>query len=92
MNELCCNITLDITEDNYIFLECNEFEPAVEFDSYSEDASEPYTGEYDIVPVFVDQALPTKGKTLSDDITVKAIPVSRTTNPAGGKTVYIGGI
>ena len=50
----------------------------------------PYTGDYDVTPAFGQQVLPTKHKTMTDDVTVRAIPISRTTNPAGGKTIYIG--
>lgn len=76
----CLDITLSIVEDPY-----------TEFDVH-EDVSEPYTGEYEVSPKFNEQVLETKGKTLDDDVTVKAILVSRTTNPAGGKTIYIGEI
>ena len=51
---------------------------------------EPYDGPYEVTPEFSAQTLPTKGKSMRDDVTVHAIPVSRTTNPQGGKTVYIG--
>lgn len=50
-----------------------------------------YTGEYDVIPTFELQTLPTADKTMANDVTIEAIPVSRTSNPAGGKTVYIGG-
>lgn len=50
----------------------------------------PYEGPYEVTPEFSAQTLPTKGKSMRDDVTVHAIPVSRTTNPQGGKTVYIG--
>lgn len=53
---------------------------------------ERYDGEYEIKPTFEAQILPTKAKVLTDDITVNAIEVSRTTNLSGGKTVYIGGL
>lgn len=50
-----------------------------------------YTGEYEVVPTFEEQTLATADKTMANDVTVHAIEVSRTSNPAGGKTVYIGG-
>ena len=53
---------------------------------------EQYDGKYDIKPSFEAQILSTKAKILADDITVNAIEVARTTNPSGGKTVYIGGL
>lgn len=51
-----------------------------------------YKGAYEVLPKFENQILPTKNKTLSADITVNAIEVSRVSNPTGGKTIYIGGI
>lgn len=51
-----------------------------------------YSGAYEVTPSFEEQTLPTAHKTLVEDVTVHAIEVSRTTNPSGGITVYIGGI
>lgn len=50
-----------------------------------------YEGEYDVVPDWDIQTLATKWTIMHDDVTVEAIPVSRTSNPSGGTTVYIGG-
>lgn len=55
-------------------------------------SSEIYEGPYDAVPNFTDQKLETNGKTMADDVTVYAIPVSYTENVGGGYTVFIGGI
>lgn len=49
-----------------------------------------YDGDYEVEPRFDAQTLETKNKLLKDDVTVKAIHVSRTSNPQGGKTIYIG--
>lgn len=51
-----------------------------------------YPGPYTINPEFEDQVLDTSQKMMTDDVTVKAIAVSRTSNPSGGITVYIGGL
>lgn len=52
---------------------------------------EHYTGTYDVsVSVSDDQVLPTRQKILSDDITVHKVYFSKTENPSGGATVYIG--
>lgn len=51
-----------------------------------------YEGEYEVIPSFDNQVLETRGLLMDDDVTVDAIQVSRTTNPSGGTTVYIGGI
>ena len=55
------------------------------------ETTDEYDGQYEINPSFDDQILETKNKLMTDDVTVNAITVSRTTNPSGGKTVYIGG-
>ena len=48
-----------------------------------------YEGEYEVTPQFDEQTLPTKEKVMRDDVTVKAIPISRVSNTSGGTTVYI---
>lgn len=50
-----------------------------------------YHGPYAVTPILHDdQNLETNQKILTDDVTVKPIPVTITTNPYGGKTVVIG--
>ena len=51
---------------------------------------EPYIGEYTIIPKVEAQTMPTKGKVMSDDVTVKKIPYFDVSNNSGGSTVYIG--
>ena len=52
---------------------------------------EPYTGEYDITPsTKTNQTLQTAHKILSENVNVKKIPYSQTSNLSGGNTVYIG--
>ena len=51
-----------------------------------------YDGPYNVTPRFEEQTLNTRDKLMLDDVTVEAITVSRVSNPAGGKTVYIGGL
>ena len=51
-----------------------------------------YNGPYAVKPSFEDQFLATNNKLMTSDVEVEAIEVSRTTNLAGGITVYIGGI
>lgn len=50
-----------------------------------------YEGEYEVTPSFETQALETAGLAMAEDVTVFPIPVSRASNPSGGKTVIIGG-
>lgn len=52
---------------------------------------DPYEGRYIVRPIFEEQTLETRDKYMRDDVTVEAIEVSRTSNPSGGTTVYIGG-
>lgn len=53
---------------------------------------ESYDGEYIVNPNFVEQILETKYKMMKDDVVIEPITVSKTTNPSGGNTVYIGGV
>lgn len=50
-----------------------------------------YDGAYQAIPTFEDQVFLTKNKTMRNDFEVVQIPVSRTANPQGGNTVFIGG-
>ena len=56
------------------------------------DGGEPYDGPYTVPPNFETQHLATKDKILKDNVTVDPIAVARVENPAGGKTIFIGGI
>ena len=47
-----------------------------------------YTGEYTVKPNFDDQLLETKGKRMTDDVTINAIEVSRVSNLSGGLFGY----
>ena len=60
--------------------------------SIREVGGEPYDGPYTVTPTFETQRLATKDKLLQDDVTVDPIAVARVENPAGGKTIFIGGI
>lgn len=53
---------------------------------------EPYDGPYTVTPDFETQELATKDKFLKDNVAVDPIAVARVENPAGGKTIFIGGI
>lgn len=49
-----------------------------------------YEGSYSVAPRVVEQTLPTKQKSMEEDMTVEAINYLEVTNPEGGKTVTIG--
>lgn len=49
----------------------------------------PYEGEYDVTPKVREQVLPTKNKSMREDLTIYAIPYSEVSNPEGGETVNI---
>ena len=49
----------------------------------------PYEGSYEVTPTTGEQVLPTRSKTMRDDLTVHAIPYAEATNDAGGYTVSI---
>ena len=50
-----------------------------------------YEGEYVITPIWEDVTLETKQKSMSDNVTIQAIPYAEVDNPSGGVTVIIGG-
>ncbi len=56
------------------------------------DERQHYKGQYEVEPDFTSQTLETKYKVMDSNVTINPIEVSRTSNEAGGKTVYIGGI
>ena len=64
----------------------------ISFDVSVRNGGELYNGPYTVGPHFAAQVLPTKEKVLREDITVNPIDVARVSNPAGGNTIYIGGI
>ena len=49
----------------------------------------PYEGTYVITPTASGYSLPTKSKTMKDDLTVNAIPYHETSNESGGITCSI---
>ena len=49
----------------------------------------PYTYSYEVTPTMAEQVLPTRSKTMRDDLTVHAIPYTRTSNDSGGYTAII---
>lgn len=49
-----------------------------------------YKGDYTVTPKVDPQMLRTKGKLLTDNVTVKSIPIFEVSNTSGGATVYIG--
>ena len=52
---------------------------------------EAYTGEYTVTPkVYEQTVLPTKAKTMRDDVTVKKIPQYAVSNESGGVTLILG--
>ena len=56
---------------------------------YSTDETVPYTGEYTFVPTAEGFDIPTKKRTLYEDISITEIPYSSTDNESGGLTVSI---
>lgn len=54
-------------------------------------AGVPYMDSYEVTPSMNEQVLQTQSKLMIDDVTVHAIPFTRTTNASGGYTAIIGG-
>ena len=50
-----------------------------------------YDGTYEVTPTFSKQTLNTYNKLMTDDLTVRPIEVSRTSNPQGGNRIFNGG-
>ena len=67
------------------------FEPEFDVNVNTQGDVVPYTGDYIVDPNFATQMLETKEKYMLDDVTVNPIEVARVSNPAGGRTIYIGG-
>lgn len=51
-----------------------------------------YEGAYEVTPIYDDVILETNQRYMTDDVTVKAIPVYEVQNPSGGTTIIIGGL
>lgn len=90
-----CDLTFDLELEEDIFdleLDCQEYDLdlgcAINIIEFHGDIFE---GDYVYKPKFVEQIIQTRNKLLEDNITFEAIEVSKVTNLAGGKTVYIGG-
>lgn len=49
-----------------------------------------YEGEYTVTPKVSEIVLPTKDRSMIDDVTIFQIPYQSVSNPAGGNTVIIG--
>ncbi len=92
---ICCEIRCDgeLTEELLFDGELDmEMDADGECGVYHRVSSyEAYSGPYEVTPRFEDQHLATREKLMLNDVTVDAITVSRVSNPAGGKTVFIGG-
>lgn len=51
----------------------------------------PYTGDYQVTPqIYAPVTLPTKSKTMKDNVTVQKIPQYEVSNEAGGNTLIMG--
>lgn len=50
-----------------------------------------YEGDYQVRPTWFNQILTTRGKRMTDDVLIYDIPLSETSNDAGGLTLNIGG-
>ena len=50
---------------------------------------DPYNGSYEVTPKVEAQTMPTAQKLMTQDVTIKAIPIYNVSNSSGGSTVYI---
>ena len=77
--------------DTSINMEVDDTVNLIEFDVNSAAAQKPYTGDYEVIPKSVSQVLETKNLSMTDDVTVKEIPIHEVSNNFG-TTIIIGGI
>lgn len=49
-----------------------------------------YDGEYQFVPKTTEMIIPTRQKSMKEDLTIFQIPYSEVSNPEGGSTITIG--
>ena len=78
------DIEMGLSLDNAIRL---DFDVGI---SYGEGGRLPdYKGDYEVKPKLVEQVLPTNGRSMNDNVTVKEVPVDRVGNLGGGYTVTI---
>lgn len=96
MKDNCfCSLIFDLDIEEDIFdleLECQEYDLDLDCSiNIIEFHGDIFEGSYVYKPMFVEQIIQTRNKLLEDNITFEAIEVSKVTNLAGGKTVYIGG-
>lgn len=73
-----------------IDFDIEELENTIEFEIVSSEMK-PYTGEYVITPKVTEQYMKTKERSMTDDVTVKEIPIHEVSNNFG-TTIIIGGI
>lgn len=50
-----------------------------------------YDGAYNVTPLITAQRLPTRSKTMRDDVRIEMIPTREIPNAAGGVTFIVGG-
>lgn len=85
-------VTFNLTHRTASFTLSTPITLGVSFDAVIRGGGgEPYEGTYQVTPKVKDEVvLPTKGKTLRDDVTVLKIPQFEVSNEEGGKTLIIG--
>lgn len=83
------NTDFDLDEIDTTFISGDEHIFNIEFTSDSK--KEVYEGIYTVTPSVKNElSLGTKEKVMKDDVTIKKVPLYRTSNVHGGTTVYIG--
>lgn len=81
----------DMSFEPEFYLDDMSFKPEFDVIVNTQGDAVPYTGDYIVDPDFATQMLETKEKFMLDDVTINPIEVARVSNPAGGRTIYIGG-
>ncbi len=63
------------------------FDESVVIEQYTN--ADPYDGDYEVTPRIAAQTLPTAGKLMAQDVTVREIPRYDVSNTSGGTTIFI---
>lgn len=85
-------LDVSIQTENYIDVDVKSGAKVLDFSiEGNKDSRLPYyTGDYSVEPRKVGQTLETANKSMSEDVIIKPIFYSETTNPSGGLTIVIG--
>lgn len=92
MIDTACKISSGLSTDDQLIsgtLSTGEIRLEATLDIGSGGRLPNYEGDYTVIPKVYEQTLATKNKSMTDDVTVEAVPYAEVSNPSGGKTANI---